>query len=330
MKNAAISRITAILILLNLGVAAFLVYWFFPGRRIPRHFNGNRAKVSSLGNTGAYTIHFSPNGESLLAAIRINRYMDMSPSAEESLMVVAGQKIELRTIDVESERTVKRFKIDTAKGEWIHMQISPDGKKLLSAAHFWPLVVADIRNQFPLHKISIATLDKRWAATVTSIQFSPDGKILALGTLLGVQFYDARNHRFLRGYEHSGGQGTRIKFGRISNIVRVEFWGSRRPHFVSVKTGKRIQPPRSTREFDVTFSQDGKYFAEIIGGNQVAVWQHDAKQSFKVGMLKSNLISIQTVRFSPDNKTLAVGGDSSTENPVRFYKLADISKKKTS
>ena len=196
------------------------------------------------------------------------------------------------------------------------MLVMPDFKTLVTSWGARTIHVMDVRKRKPERIIDVRN------GYLSNIKLSPDGKILILGMTAEVQFRDARTFKLLRTYNH-GGQGTSVDLGKSSRIIRCR-WSGMKPHYVDVKTAKRISTPRSTLEFDVIFSPNGKYFVEIRNRNQLELWKSGKDKSQKLKTLNCDLVEIQTVQFSPDNKMLAVGGSSSTENPVRFYKLSDI------
>lgn len=327
MKNAATSRLKAILILLNLGVAAFLFYWFFPVRRIPRHFGEQFPAMPQPFRSIAYELRFSPDGKYLLVAGRIRKGVLERPEDTELYALTEQFALydeRLRLFDVVKRKEIERLKAKPIFGQWngVHMQLTPDFKTLITSWGARNMKVIEIRKRKPDQSIEFHN------GYLGEMKVSPDGKILVLGMTGEVQIRDAKTFHLLRTYEH-GGQGTSVDFGRSSHTIRCS-WPGMRSHYVDTRTAKQVRVPYATREFDVTFSADGKYFAEIMGNDQVLVWQHGAKQNIKIGTVRSSLAGITSVQFSPDNKTLAVGGASSTDPPVQFYKLADIRKKNTS
>ena len=175
------------------------------------------------------------------------------------------QNTRLRLFDVARNREIKRLNIKPIFGGWNgeHMDLMPDFRTMITAGHFTEIKAVNIQGTRP--DIFIER-----EGTLTSVDVSPNGKTVALGTMSGVQFHDAKTFHLLKYYKHYGGNfGAEVRFGRNSDIIRVKWERSRNPHYVNAKTGKRIRFSHSTREFDVTFSPGGKYFAEKIGENQV-------------------------------------------------------------
>lgn len=313
------TKFRAILLFLIFGVAAFLFVQLFPGRRIPRHFNGPSIVSSQPLRSQAISIRFSPDSKYLLVAGSVGKGSLGRYQNGEYLFSFKNYDKRLRLFDVSKGQEIERLKAEPIFGGWNgnHMFLMPDFQTMVTAGHFTEIKTVDIRKRRPDKVIAVE-------GALTSVDVSPDSKTLALGTMSGVQFHNAKTFGLLKYYKHYGGNfGAEIRFSRNSRTVRSKWKRSKNPHYIDAKTGKRIPTPRSTREFEVTFSPDGKYFADMTKGN-IKIWQHDAKGSFKIGAVKSTLVSVNTVQFSPDGKTLAIAGESSTENPVRFYKMSDI------
>ena len=112
-----------------------------------------------------------------------------------------------------------------------------------------------------------------------------------------------------------------MSFGDDSRIVRCQ-WDTSKDQYIDLETAKRVAKPQSTRAFDVTFAPDKKHFALVKNRNFVELWKRVEGKSHRIETFKSHLISIQTLEFSPDGKTLAVGGISSTTTPVQFFDVS--------
>jgi hypothetical protein len=69
----------------------------------------------------------------------------------------------------------------------------------------------------------------------------------------------------------------------------------------------------------VTNSSEGRYYLQIIGPQDVELWQRRKRGNKRVAIWRSSLVEIRTAQFSPDGKTIAVGGRSSTETPIEYF-----------
>lgn len=321
------TKTRAILLLLILGVAAFLFVRLYPGRRISRNFNSQPMASSQPLRSQAISIRFSPDSKFLLVAGSVGKGSLGRYQNGEYLLDYKNKDTRLRLFNVAKQNEIERLKAQPLFGGWYgdHMLITPDFRKLITTSHHENLKIIDVRKKLPDRSMEVQHHDSPYRETITSMEISPNGKVLALGTVSGAIFYDLRTFHKLKSYDHYGGNfGADVFFGRGSDVVMLMYRRSKRPHFVSVKTGKRILTPSSTREFRATNSPDGEYFAEVKDRNQLEIWQRSEGKSKKVKTWVCGLVEIQTIQFSSDGKMLAVGGSSSTDNPVRFYKLSDI------
>jgi len=163
----------------------------------------------------------------------------------------------------------------------------------------------------------------------SSIRLSPDKKIFAVGGANNVQFMDAKLQEIIRTYWHAG-YGTRVFWGPDSKTILMRAgWG--KPQAVDVATAKQIHYPRwfyRVRDSDAfAFSSGGNYLAKA-DGQRIEIWETPTEKDAGK-MLNAFVTSIDIVRvlqFSPDGKTLAVGGSSKSEVPVQFIKLSEVRK----
>jgi WD40 repeat protein len=82
--------------------------------------------------------------------------------------------------------------------------LSPQGNTLASASNN-QVTLWDTRNGKKLRAITVASLNP-----VTALDFSSDGKLLAVATWKGVQLHDARSLALLKSQSISGGMHTTI------------------------------------------------------------------------------------------------------------------------
>jgi hypothetical protein len=138
-----------------------------------------------------------------------------------------------------------------------------------------------------------------WEDEVTSIAFSPDGKLLAAGSLQGV----------LRLWEVATGKLLR-RWGHLPDGTPTD------PQAQLVR-GLQYDPRVI---FTVAFSADGRTLAAAGGGGRVRLWE------VATGKLRGELHGhrdlVYTVAFAPDLRTLASAGADGTvllwDLPVQF------------
>ena len=145
---------------------------------------------------------------------------------------------------------------------------------------------------------------------VTSVAYSPDGKILASGSQDGsVRLWTASTGLLL---------GELIRQGPISSLVFSPDgaklavgtdWGQ--VHLWDTATRARLGEPLNTptgRVYSVAFSPDGKTLALGSDDASASLWDVDSRQPIGEP-LRAGEARVYSVAFSPDGKTLAAGSD---------------------
>jgi RNA polymerase sigma factor (sigma-70 family) len=154
---------------------------------------------------------------------------------------------------------------------------------------------------------------------VTSLAFSPDGKLLAAGCADGkLRLFDGRTGELKKVWNDDVASAWWIVFspnGKTlvsqSSDKTVKVW--------DVETAKvsRTLKGNKASVMSVAFSPDGKLFAtggivrekdKIIGG-EVILW--DAETGDLKHTLPGLTVPVSTLSFSPDGKTLAIAGGTS-------------------
>jgi WD40 repeat protein len=311
------------LVVVALLLAGALYVRFAPTRRIPDHFNTpDELKIvwSTPVRSQAIFTRFSADGKYLISSGgelqgKISRYKN-----GEYLFDFKVSDKRLRLWSVTQKKQIEKLKAEAIFGGWNgeHMLIMPDFRTLITGGQYNDLKVIDVRKKRPDKSI--------WAdsGTVTSLEVSPDEKTLAIGTIGGVEFFDARTLRHMKTYEHYGGNfGANVYFSQDSRTVKCMWYGSRNPHYVNVKTGKRIPESRAAKYFKVFRPPDGEPVIET-NGNQIELWTWRKNKKIKLRTWDCDLVQIQSIELSPNKKVAAVGGLSRKTSPVRFYDVPVI------
>ncbi len=170
---------------------------------------------------------------------------------------------------------------------------------------------------------------------IDSWDFSPDGKLLAFGRPCMVDVWDSHGQRRLSVYKHAG-YWPAVMFGPDSKTV-VCFFGSNKPHAIDARTGKPVRYPRWVyRVFNkrgeslvparFAFSPNGKLLAKAKEDERsIEIWTTPVRDAGrKLRTIRTSLLGIELLQFSPNGKTLAVGGVSASEIPVQFFDLSAI------
>jgi len=226
----------------------------------------------------------------------------------------------LRVWDVREARDI--WRLPTAPAVPEYTEIMPDFKTIFTWGN-------DGYNQIDIHSFHFGDKIEVRNGNKTYIGLSPNEKLFAVGATRHVYFIDAKTLKTIRVYEH-GGQGTNVFWGPQSKTLVMEAWGGK-PQAIDVATAKQIHYPRwfyRVRGSDAfAFSPDGNFIAKAKD-HTVEIWETPTATSAgkKLNTFTTKIDLVRVMQFSPDGKTLAVGGSSKTETPVQFITLSQMRK----
>jgi WD40 repeat protein/uncharacterized caspase-like protein len=142
--------------------------------------------------------------------------------------------------------------------------------------------------------------------TVTSIAFSPDGRVLATGGVESKSNFDMGTLMNTANQKNSKGKKTNdpedlLKDIKIENIGQVLFWDT--------ATGQQVGAIKGHGKgvTEVVFSRDGKLLASSGTDNTIKIWDVATKRELRT--LVGHTANIESMDFSPDGRLLASASD---------------------
>ena len=159
---------------------------------------------------------------------------------------------------------------------------------------------------------------------VTSVAFSPDGKLLAAGAKDAVQLIDVETKAIVREVATKSGQVRAVAFSSDSKVLvtgsyqNLSVWNT--------ATGELLKSLKGHRGYvtGVAFSPDGSRLATACEDEVARVWKLDADEAPL--LFKAHKLPVTGVAWSPDGKLLATSaGDETRPTKSGEVKVWDAS-----
>jgi len=177
--------------------------------------------------------------------------------------------------------------------------------------------VADKPSMLPVIKSNAAV-----RPSVTSLAFSPDGSLLAVGGYQIVELLDPRDSSNLGHLAGHTNQVRSVAFSPDGKIIasaggnpaqfgEIKIW--------SVKDRRELRTIRGHRDnvFAVAFSPDGSKLASASYDRLIKIW--DPHTGNELATLKDHTDAVFAIAFSPDGKRLA---SASADRTVKIWDVA--------
>jgi WD40 repeat protein len=239
-------------------------------------------------------------------------------------LATAGEDMTVMVWKTKSWPIVTRLKhLQRHKAPVNYLMPSPDAKGVVSASTDGKMMLWDLRYVSPRKTLDLT-------ARVTSVALSPDGKVIAA----------AASSKDIPVWDGETGGGIRMLKGHQDEVTLVAFAPSTKgaPGFLSPSEGLLASASRDGKVklwevmwrqkstvlthqkqhayTDVAFSPDGKFLASIIGREVVEVWEMETgnvSRRLDFSERARTHTYVNALCWSPDGKTLAVGGQEATQ-----------------
>ncbi len=291
-------------------------------------------------NTGVNSMSFSPDGQILatvngsfrvhlwhattgerlqtIRGVARNNYLFMLDnvvfSPDGNTLAVGSRSNALFLSDVNTGKQLHTL-IESGYGNGIKPPISfsPDGKIL--ASHIWTYVDGEAKRYLFLWDVNtgekllqILTEDKL-SFTVSSISFSPDGSMLAIGSGDEIRFWDVNTGETLQTLTgHTSVKS--ISFSPDGSTLatasgdEIRFWDVNTRETLQTLTGH-------TSVKSISFSPDGSTLA-TASGDEIRFWDVNTRETLQT---LTGHTSVKSISFSPDGSTLA----TASGDEIRFW-----------
>ncbi|HKS40211.1 MAG TPA: hypothetical protein VJX74_06320, partial [Blastocatellia bacterium] len=157
------------------------------------------------------------------------------------------------------------------------------------------------------------------SAYVYSVAFSPDGKLLASGSLdKTIKLWDVASDKPLNTLQGHSGTVSSVAFSPDGKLLASGSW-DKTTKLWDVASGKLLNTLQghSAYVYSVTFSPDGKLLASSSLDKTIKLW--DVASGKLLNTLQGHSGYVYSVTFSPDGKLLASG---SLDNTVKLWDVA--------
>ncbi|MBI1929002.1 T9SS type A sorting domain-containing protein, partial [Candidatus Poribacteria bacterium] len=166
---------------------------------------------------------------------------------------------------------------------------------------------------------AVARLGKGYIGRGHTVAFSPDGRMLAVATSIGIWLYDARTYDEIDLLTGHTDPVSSVAFSPDGSLLASGSW-DQTVKLWSVAERREIATLQghNTVVSSVAFSPDGSLLASGSWDKTVKLWSVAERR--EIATLKGHSIDVLSVAFSPDGSLLASG---SWDQTVKLWSVAE-------
>jgi hypothetical protein len=154
--------------------------------------------------------------------------------------------------------------------------------------------------------------------TLTGLDFSPDGKLLATGTVAFLRIWEVPSGKLLHTVQGHRDLIIRLAFSPDGKTLVTVSWDHMIRAWDPASGQQRYEMPRQPSPMEaVTFSPDGRLLATGCTGGSIRLWNADTGK--EVAVLRQRGPIIFGLAFSNDGRFLAASGPN---NALEVWELA--------
>jgi WD40 repeat protein/uncharacterized caspase-like protein len=240
-------------------------------------------------------------------------------SADGKTLASGGMDSTIRLWDVASGQELKTLKGDSSYHAFSSVAFSSDDKTLafagLETMKLWDVASGQ----------ELKTL-KPDLSNVTSVEFTPDGKTLAIGSGGNtIKLWDVASDQEVKTLKGDSSYVRSVAFSPDGKTVAFGSLGTIKLWDVAGGQLKTLRG-HSTPDASFAFSPDGKTLAtaSLVLDNTIKLWNVASGQELKT--LKGHSQKVRSIAFSSDGKTLASG---SLDTTIKLWDVASGQELKT-
>jgi WD40 repeat protein len=151
--------------------------------------------------------------------------------------------------------------------------------------------------------VKVKPLAKSGKGSLRGIAFSPDGKILAVASSIGIGLYDAESLKEIGLLE---GPAFSVAFSSDGKLIASTGFQDGTVRIWDVEKREEIARLKGGGALSVAFSPDGKLIASGGTDGTIRIW--DVEKREELAKLEGHRAPVFSVKFSPDGKLIASAG----------------------